>query len=477
MSFMVNVPAGRLFGAAPLLRSTGSTPVAGEMRAMPPTRAMPPMRIAVGALAAVALFSLGACSGGKNAVAPPALVVALPVHSDTGAGAGGGVIRYPVEVAARYSNPMSFRVPGKLIERKVRIGATVKKGEIVAQLDPIDAQRQAASAKATLDAAEHRLLFAKQQLDRDSAQSEQNLIAANQLEQTQDAYSAAQAGREQAAAQWVVARNNLEYNTLVADHDGVITSENADTGQVVSAGQAVYGLAWSGDIDVTLDAAAGDLGRIAVGQAASVAFPALLGRRFDARVREITPAADPQSRTYRVKLTLAQPGQVVRLGMTGDATLSPVAVAGAVTGSGAGGGAGVGASGGAGAGVGGGAGAAAGVTEVSFTLPTTAIFHQGNAPAVWVINPGTSTLELRPVTVRSYSDHSTTVSGGLKDGESVVLAGVHTVYAGEHVSPVRPLFDGEGDVAGPAPAGMGVTERSARKSPAGGTVSSAGVAQ
>ena len=429
MSFIVNVPAGRLFGAAPSMRPTRSTPVARAMRAMPP------MRIAVGALAAVAFFSLSACSGGKNAVAPPALVVALPVHPDTGAGAGSGAIRYPVEVAARYSNPMSFRVPGKLIERKVRIGDTVKKGETVAQLDPIDAQRQAASAKATLDAAEHRLLFAKQQLDRDSAQSEQNLIAANQLEQTQDAYSAAQAGREQAAAQWVVARNNLEYNTLIADHDGVITSENADTGQVVSAGQAVYGLAWSGDIDVTLDAAASDLGRIAVGQTASVTFPALPGRRFDARVREITPAADPQSRTYRVKLTLTQPGQVVRLGMTGDAILSPVAVAGG------------------------------GVAEVSFTLPTTAIFHQGNAPAVWVINPGASTLELRPVTVRSYSDHSTTISGGLKDGESIVLAGVHTVYAGEHVSPVRPLFDGEGDVAGPAPVGTG------------GTVASAGVAQ
>ena len=401
MSFVVNVRAGRLSGAA---------------------------------LAGIAFLSLSACSGGKNAVAPPALVVALPVHPDTGAAAGGGAIRYPVEVAARYSNPMSFRVPGKLIERKVRIGATVKKGEIVAQLDPIDAQRQAASAKATLDAAEHRLLFAKQQLDRDSAQSEQNLIAANQLEQTQDAYSAAQAGREQAAAQWVVARNNLEYNTLVADHDGVITSENADTGQVVSAGQAVYGLAWSGDVDVTLDAAASDLGRIAVGQAASVTFPALPERRFDARVREITPAADPQSRTYRVKLTLTQPGQVVRLGMTGDATLPPMAGGGA--------------------------------TEVSFTLPTTAIFHQGSAPAVWVIDTGTSTLELRPVTVRSYSDHSTTISGGLKDGETVVLAGVHTVYAGERVSPVRPLFDGEGDVAGPAPAGN-----------TGRTVSTAGVAR
>jgi multidrug efflux system membrane fusion protein len=350
-------------------------------------------------------------------------------------------------VAARYSNPMSFRIPGKLIERKVRIGDTVRKGEIVARLDPIDAQRQAASAKATLDAAQHRLLFAKQQLDRDSAQSEQNLIAANQLEQTQDAYSAAQAGREQAAAQWVVASNNLEYNTLVVDHDGVITSENADTGQVVSAGQAVYGLAWSGDIDVTLDAAASDLGRIAVGQGAGVTFPALPAKRFDARVREITPAADPQSRTYRVKLTLTQPGQVVRLGMTGDATLLPVADAGA------------------GAGAGPGAAAAA-VTEVPFSLPTTAIFHQGNTPAVWVITPGTSTLELRPVTVRSYSDHSTAISAGLKDGETVVLAGVHTVYAGERVSPVRPLFDGEGDVAGPAPAGN-----------TSGAVSTAGVAQ
>ncbi len=144
-------------------------------------------------------------------------------------------------------------------------------------------------------------------------------------------------------------------------------------------------------------------------------------------VREITPAADPQSRTYRVKLTLAQAGQVVRLGMTGDATLVPVAVAGA--------------------------GAGEGASKATFTLPTTAIFHQGNTPAVWVIGVRSSTLELRPVTVLSYSDHSTIVVGGLKDGETVVLAGVHTVYAGERVAPVRPLFDGEGDVAGPAPAG------------------------
>jgi RND family efflux transporter MFP subunit len=371
---------------------------------------------------AVAL-ALAACHKGKETAAPPAAVVALPVHSAAGT-AGQMAIRYPVEVTARYSNPMAFRVPGKLIERKVRIGDTVQKGEVVARLDPLDAQKQAASAQASLRAAEHRLLFAKQQLDRDTAQSTQNLIAANQLEQTQDAFTAAQSASDEAAAQWVLASNNLKYTTLTADHDGVITSENADTGQVVSAGQAIYGLAWSGDVDITLDAAASDLSRISIGQVANVTFPALPGRGYEARVREITPAADPQSRTYRVKLTLTQPEQAVRLGMTGDAILSSLS-----------------------------AQEGAGSSGETFAVPATALFHKDDTPAVWVVGASNSTLELRPVTVRSYTDHSVMVTAGLKDGETVVLSGVHTVYAGERVSPVRPLFDNEGEVAGPDPSG------------------------
>jgi RND family efflux transporter MFP subunit len=379
--------------------------------------------------AVFALLALGACHRQAPSAAPPALVLASPVHSYSGIGAGES-IRYPVEAAARYSNAMSFRVAGKLIERNVRLGASVHKGQVVARLDPVDAQKQAASAKAAFDAAEHRLVFAKQQLDRDQAQFAQNLIAVNQLEQTQDAYAAALAEHEQSAAQLVVARNNLQYNTLVADHDGLITSENADTGQVVSAGQAVYGLAWTGDTDVILDAAAGDLGRIAVGQAASVIFPALPGRRFEARVREVAPAADPQSRTYRVKLTLAEPGPAVRFGMTGDATLSHVVTAGNAS-----------------------------REAPVFKVPATAIFHHGKDPAVWVIRPTDSILELRPVTVGSYSERGTTVTGGLRDGDNVVLAGVHTVYAGQRVKQARPLFDGEadGDVAEPAAALNAVT--------------------
>ena len=352
-----------------------------------------------------AILLLAGCSHKAPPAPPAAIVLAAPVRHEAGGGDG---LRYPVEAAARYTTTMSFRVAGKLIERRVRLGDSVRKGQVVAQLDAIDAQRQAASAQASLDAAEHRLTYAKQQLDRDRAQAAQNLIAANQLEQTEDAFAAASAAREQASAQNTVARNALQYNTLLADHDGYITSENADTGQVVTAGQAVYGLAWSGDVDVDMDTAAGDLGRMKVGQAASVSFTALPGRRFDARVREMSPAADPQSRTYRVKLTLLGPADSVHFGMTGDVVLAAA----------------VGDAG----------------QEPVFKVPATALFHQGKDPAVWVIQGADSVLELRRVVVSSYGERAVTISNGLKDGEQIVLAGVHTVFAGQKVTPQAPLF-------------------------------------
>jgi len=371
------------------------------------------------AAAAVAVLLLAGCGHKVEGPPPVAPVVALPVHSDARSSASEAV-RYPVEVTARYSNTMSFRVPGKLIKRNVRLGDSVREGQVLAQLDPVDAQKQLGSARASLDAAEHRLVYARQQLERDEAQSKANLIAANQLEQTQDSYTAALAGRDQAAAQLVVARNNLQYNTLIADHDGLITSENADTGQVVAAGQAVYGLAWNGDTDVILDAAESDLARVSIGQTAKITFPALPGRHFEARVREIAPAADPQSRTFRVKLQMTGPIESVRLGMTGDAILPPAPGGNSAT-------------------------------AQTYTLPATAIFHQEHQPAVWIVAGNDSTLQLRPVSISSYTDHTSVVSAGLSDGDVVVLAGVHTVYAGQHVKPVRPLFDGEGNIDGPAP--------------------------
>ena len=368
------------------------------------------LRLAGGGILAACL---SACHEEK-APPPPAVVVAAPVHVD--AAAALTPLLFPMEAAPRYSNAMSFRVAGKLVERGFRIGDVVKKGEVVARLDSVDAEKQLASAQSALAAAEHRLLFAKQQFDRDTAQAAQNLIATSQLEQTQDAYVAARSARDQAAAQLALAQDALSYHALLADHDGVIAGERADTGQVVAAGQPVYDLAWSGDVDAVLDVGDADVGRVSIGQVAQVSFMALPGRTFAAQVREVSQVADPQSRTYRVKLTMQNPGPAVHLGMTGEASLSLAREAGTIR---------------------------------AFKLPLTAIFHEGGSPAVFVVKPD-STLELRPVTVLNHSTHASAVSGNLQDGEQVVLAGVHTVHSGEKVAPVPPLFDDDGDVVGPA---------------------------
>ncbi|CAB3641914.1 Multidrug resistance protein MdtE [Paraburkholderia graminis C4D1M] len=365
-------------------------------------------RLAV-ALALAGVVALSACSKKEAAAPEPRPVVAVAVHAD---GNAAPVASLPGEVQARYSTPLSFRVGGKIVERRVRLGDVVKSGQIVARLDPADAQKNAASAQAQLAAAEHSYQYAKQQLDRDRAQAKENLIAPAQLEQTTNAYASAAAQRDQAAQQAALSKDQLQYTTLAADHAGVITAEQADTGQNVSAGQAVYNLAWSGELDVVCDVPESALAGLAVGQTANVTLGALPGRKFTARVRELSPAADPQSRTYRAKLTLENPGPDVRLGMTADIALSARSSSAASNAEG---------------------------EHGFFVLPSTALFHDGTQPAVWVVRAADSALELRRVTVARYNERTIVVSQGLKNGEHVVLQGVHTVSAGEKVRAIAPL--------------------------------------
>jgi RND family efflux transporter MFP subunit len=352
-------------------------------------------------LAGTVVMSLLLAACGKKApeVDQAMPVIALPVQAVDGVSAG----RFPGDIHARYEMPLSFRVGGQLTARYVNPGDLVKKGQALAQLDPTDAGNQLAAAKAALDAAEHRLLFATQQRDRDEAQSKQNLISHLQLEQTQDAYASALAARDQAKQQFELAQSQSRYTTLIADHDGAITSRQADTGQVLSAGQAVFGFAWSGEREVYLDVPESRIDGIVIGQVAKVTLPALPGRVFDARVREISPAADPQSRTYLVKLTIDRPADMLQLGMTADVVLQAVKT-----------------------------------SSTAISIPVTALFHQGEHPAVWVVRPADATLELRPVIIDRYGEHDVLIASGLQAGERVVMQGVHTVSIGEKVAPIAP---------------------------------------
>ncbi len=384
-------------GAHPIARHA----VAAAARIVP---AVSPRRrtrlLTLSAVIAMAAAVAG-CGRDEAPAPPPRPVVAMPAQADEALPAW----TLPGEVQARYSTPLSFRVGGKIVERKVRLGDTVSPGQVLAKLDPADATKNAAAARAALSAAQHQLDYARKQLDRDRAQARENLIAATQLEQTRNAYASALAQRDQAAQESALAADQLNYTTLHADHAGVITAEQADTGQNVAAGTPVYQLAWAGDIDALCDVPESVLAGLEIGQRATVTLGPLPGQTFTAVLREIAPAADPQSRTYRAKLTLEAPSPEVRLGMTANISFDNRQANGRTT----------------------------------YTVPATALFHDGREPAVWIVKPEADTLELRRVQVLRYDARTVTLSQGLAAGERVVWQGVHTVSAGEKVRPVPPL--------------------------------------
>jgi membrane fusion protein, multidrug efflux system len=368
-------------------------------RQLSPPRAFAPRRALLPLALLGALLALAGCGRKAPESTAGVPVIALPVQAADGQTGG----RFPGEIHARYEMPLSFRIAGQLASRAVNTGDVVKQGQALAQLDPKDAADQLSSAQAALAAAEHRLLFATQQRDRDEAQARQNLISQQQLEQTQDAYASALAGRDQAQQQLELARNQSRYTTLVADHDGVITSRQADVGQVLAAGQQVFGFAWSGEREVYVDVPESRIDGVAVGQGASMSLPALPGRTYAAHVREVSPSADAQSRTYQVKLTLEPSAAALPLGMTAEVALQ-----------------------------------ARQTTAATVRIPATALFHQDEHPAVWVVRPADSTLELRPVAVLRYGERDVLIGAGLKPGERIVMQGVHTVAVGEKVAPIAP---------------------------------------
>ncbi len=317
-------------------------------------------------------------------------------------------LQLQAEVQSRYVTAMSFRIAGQLVQRRVHLGDVVRRGQVVARLDPADADQNADSARADLEAARQHLKTAQKQLQRDTEQAREHLVSTQQLEQSQDAYAAAQSQFKAAQARAAVAGNQRDYTTLVAQHDGVISAEQANTGDVLAAGQPVFSLAWSGAVDVVTDVADSQVASIAPGAAATVTLAALPGRNFAGTVREVSPAADPQSRTYRVKITLDQPDAALRLGMTGNVVITPVQPG------------------------------QASPAEPVLQLPATALFHQGDKPALWVVGAD-GKLELRPVTVAAYGERSISVSQGVATSDKVVVQGVHTLTAGEKVKPVAPL--------------------------------------
>ncbi len=247
------------------------------------------------------LAMLAAC--GKTETAPAPAVPVLVEHPL--GSAGPSVAAYPGEVRAREEAALSFRVGGNLLRREVDAGQRVQKGQLLAVLDAADYQLQARAAQAQYAAAEADLVRARDDHKRYAALAAQELVSRSALDAQTAALKAAQGQADAARANLDVNRNQADYAQLRAPEAGMIASRDAEAGQVVAAGQTIYTLAADGAREVAIALPESAIRDFSVGQAVQVELWNQAGKRLPGSIREIAAAADPQTRTYAARVSLA----------------------------------------------------------------------------------------------------------------------------------------------------------------------------
>jgi RND family efflux transporter MFP subunit len=356
-------------------------------------------------LAAIAALALCACGEARKAEDPVRPV--LTVTITPGAAATRDV--YSGELRARVETDLAFRIGGKLAARLADAGARVRKGQALARLDPQDAKLAAEAARAQLASAEADSALAKAELDRAADLLAKKFVSQSAYDARKAAFTAAQARADQARSQLSLSANQESYTTLVADADAVVVSVAAEPGQVVAAGQPVLRLARDGEMDVVINAPESQVGRFRPGEEVVVFLWADPANRFPGRVREIAGGADAVTRTFTVRVSVPGLPPGARVGMSATVAFrqSPQA-------------------------------------EL-IVVPLTALVRTGESASVWVVDPKTSRVQLRPVQVGQYREDGATILAGLAAGDVVVSAGVHKLRADQLVKGTLPFSPREGD--------------------------------
>jgi len=337
-------------------------------------------------------FVLAACTNATSSTDPrtqPPLVRVVPVKKTTASERS-----FTGIVAARVQSDLGFRVSGKVLERLVDTGQNVRRGQPIMRVDPKDLALALQAQEQAVTAAQARVRQTSQEESRYQALVAAGAVSKSAYEKIKADAESARAELSAAQAQATVARNQTSYAVLLADADGVVVETVAEPGQVVAAGQVVVRVAHAGrreaiiELPEVLRPAIGSTGR------ATLYGSGLTG---SAQLRQLSDAANRQTRTFEARYVLADPLADAPLGSTVSIQLSD------------------------------------GQLDPALQVPIGAIFDSGKGPGVWLLEGEPPRVTWRAVQVTRLSDEAASVVGNLKAGDRVVALGAHLLREGEHV--------------------------------------------
>ncbi|MGB3897703.1 MAG: efflux RND transporter periplasmic adaptor subunit [Mesorhizobium sp.] len=328
-------------------------------------------------------FSVSACTEAKTepvAAVRPVKVVEIASADTTRS------LQYSGTVKARTEMNQGFRVAGKIVEREVNIGDRVKPGDVLARIDATDYALAVKTAEANLAATQKQVDTAELARNRAQELFGKKFASQAQLDVAQLGYQQAVAARDAATSSLQQAKNQVAYTELKADRKGIVTTIGADTGQVVGIGTPVVTVAVDGEKEIQIAVPETEISHFKPGQGVDVGFWTDDKLSLPGKVREVAGSADPQSRTFSVRVSLADDTRIL-LGMT--ATVEAKVAA----------------------------------KQNLASVPLEALAKKDGGTIVWVADRATSSVHARPVTVADFAPGGVRIAKGLQAGDLVVAAG------------------------------------------------------
>lgn len=297
-------------------------------------------------------------------------------------------------IAARVQSDLGFRVGGKIIKRLVDTGQIVQAGTPLMRIDPTDYEHAITAQAGNVAAAKARLIQAVADEKRYRRLLPSGAVSASEYDAAKAAADAAKALLDAAQAQLKVAQDEGQYSTLLADADGTVVETLAEPGQVVSAGQIVVRVAHTGPREAAISLP--ETIRPEIGSAAQAS---LYGSeaRWTARLRQLSDAADPSTRTYEARYVLDGNAATAPLGATVTVALPTIGLSDATT------------------------------------VPLGALRDEGQGAGVWILDGKTSTVSFRRVEVRQLGAETAILSSGVSVGEQIIALGAHLLHEGQRV--------------------------------------------
>ena len=338
----------------------------------------------------LALLTAGGASPAPSPDARPVRTIVATRNT------GGEPVSLTGHIRARTEESLAFRIDGRMIARPVDVGQVVKPGDVVAELDPQPQQDALRAAQAKNAAAQATLHEATNNLERKGTLVGKGWTTRVEFDAAEKTFLSAKAEVDATAAQLHAAEDQLGYTKLLADAAGAVIATGAEAGEVVRAGQMIVTVAHDDGADAVFDVPASLMRKVSPDALINISLTDDPAVHTVGRVRETAPQADPVTRSYRVKVGLTEWPEAMRLGatVTGETRM---------------------------------------LAQGGIELPATALTSVDNQPAVWVVDPATHLVSLRPVELHRQDSSSIVVTRGLEGGDLVVTAGVHALRPGQKV--------------------------------------------